>query len=159
MESLNVTSTGVLDEQAPSPIENPKIILLPWMIGTVADNLLQGGYPFSRRQPRLGGIKSLKKTPQSGIVTIQLLHYFSYFNSSRCSGFSARPRDIFVFVLGVLSFAKSGQCVAIVWEQNITYKLDPEKVYEMSLHNYLELLTPFTVRIQSGLASPLLKGC
>jgi hypothetical protein len=47
----------------------------------------------------------------------------------------------------VLSFAKTGQCVAIVWEHNITYKLNPDKVYDMVLYNYLELLTPFTVRV------------
>ena len=143
MASLTMTSAGILvGEHAPSPIEDPKIILLPWVIGAIADSLLQGGY---LRWVGSHVDQVADKTPQSGIITIQLLHYFSYFNAYRCSSCSLRSRDIFVFVLGVLSFAKSGQCVAIIWKQNITYKLDPVRIYDMELHNRLKLLTPFTV--------------
>jgi len=55
-----MTSTGTLVKQAPSQIEDPKVILLPWMIGTMADNLLQGGYPFSSSN-LVSGTKSLTK--------------------------------------------------------------------------------------------------
>lgn len=95
--------------------------------------------------PRLGD-QVADIAPQSGIITIQLLHYFSSFHAHRASGCPPRPRDVFVFVLGLLSFAKTGQCVAIIWEHNITYKLDLDQVQDMGLYNYLELLTPFTVR-------------
>jgi len=44
-----ITSTGILADQARSPIGDPKDIILPWLIGTMADNLLQGRYPFSPR--------------------------------------------------------------------------------------------------------------
>ena len=77
----------------------------------------------------------------------------------RCSGCSRRPRDIFVFILGVMSFAKTGQCVAIIWQHNITYKLNIAKVYDMVLHGYLELLTPFTVRGLARFASPPCSTC
>lgn len=110
----------------------------------MADNLLQGGYPFSGSGLVSGTGADIAR--QSGIITIQLLHYFSSFHAHRSPGCPPRPRDVFVFVLGLLSFAKSGQCVAIIWEHNITYKLDLEQVQDMGLYNYLELLTPFTVR-------------
>jgi hypothetical protein len=58
MASSN-TSTVILVEQALFPPEDPKVFILPWLIGTMVDNLLQGGYPQAVN--RVWRVRSLTK--------------------------------------------------------------------------------------------------